>query len=122
MKRGNTLTYLHADHLDSTVLETNTSGTATANQTYCAGVYPERAEGAASAPSAVGSPPVAPAPIVSSEYQSKTGLRRVDAIPFVSLSCALIHLPRQQRCEFFPRRHIEHRVDEGVELVEGAAL
>jgi len=46
MKRGSTLTYLHADHLGSIVLETNTAGTPTADQQYCAGVYPELAEGA----------------------------------------------------------------------------
>ena len=49
MKQGSTLTYLHSDHLGSTVLETNTSGNQTADQKYRAGVYPELAEGANSA-------------------------------------------------------------------------
>jgi len=34
MKQGSTLTYLHSDHLGSTVLETNTAGTVTADQKY----------------------------------------------------------------------------------------
>jgi len=36
MKRGTTLTYLHSDHLGSTVLETSTSGAPTADQKYFA--------------------------------------------------------------------------------------
>ena len=34
MKRGSTFSYLHGDHLSSTVLETNTSGNVTADQKY----------------------------------------------------------------------------------------
>ena len=36
MKRGSTTTYLHADHLGSTVLETNNLDNATADQKYYA--------------------------------------------------------------------------------------
>ena len=36
MKKGDVLSYLHGDHLGSTVLETNTSGTMTADQQYYA--------------------------------------------------------------------------------------
>ena len=36
MHKSAAITYLHADHLGSTVLETNTSGNVTISQQYCA--------------------------------------------------------------------------------------